>query len=244
MDRLPQAFVPAIGQRVRYGARLCAIEQSAANVTLHYQTGGGRAHVVADYCIVTVPFPVLRHVEVTPAFSPGKRRAIRQLRYDASAKIFLQFAHRFWEVDDGIRGGGTITDLPIRNVFYPDHGRDTGRGVVLASYTWSEDAQRWGSLPPAERLEQALENLAVIHPQALAEYEVGASKVWHDDPYAGGAFALFEPGQQSLLHEHVIAPEGRVHFAGEHASLAHAWIQGAIESGLRAALEIHLRATA
>ena len=57
--------------------------------------------------------------------------------------------------------------------------------------------------------------------------------MWHDDPYAGGAFALFEPGQQSLLHEHIIAPEGRIHFAGEHASLAHAWIQGAIESGLR-----------
>jgi monoamine oxidase len=43
------------------------------------------------------------------------------------------------------------------------------------------------------------------------------------------------------LHEHIIAPEGRVHFAGEHASLAHAWIQGAIESGLRAAREIHER---
>ena len=27
------------------------------------------------------------------------------------------------------------------------------------------------------------------------------------------------------------------HFAGEHASLAHAWIQGAVESGLRAARE-------
>jgi monoamine oxidase len=32
-----------------------------------------------------------------------------------------------------------------------------------------------------------------------------------------------------------IAPEERIHFAGEHASLAHAWIQGASESGLRAA---------
>ena len=50
---------------------------------------------------------------------------------------------------------------------------------------------------------------------------------------------LFEPGQQSLLHNHIIAPEGRVHFAGEHASLAHAWIQGAIESGLRAAGEVN-----
>jgi monoamine oxidase len=133
-----------------------------------------------------------------------------------------------------------VTDLPIRNVFYPDHGRETGRGVLLASYTWAEDAQRWGSLSRADRLEQALENLAQIHPQAPADYEVGASKMWHDDPFAGGAFALFEPGQQSLLHEHIVAPEGRVHFAGEHASLAHAWIQGAIESGLRAASAIHL----
>jgi monoamine oxidase len=66
--------------------------------------------------------------------------------------------------------------------------------------------------------------------------------MWHDDPYAGGAFALFEPGQQSLLHEHIVAAEGRVHFAGEHASLAHAWIQGAIESGLRVASEINARA--
>jgi monoamine oxidase len=111
--------------------------------------------------------------------------------------------------------------------------------VLLASYTWSEDAQRWGSLPPDERIAQALENVAQIHPQVVDCFEVGASWMWHDDPYAGGAFALFEPSQQGLLHEHIIAPEGRVHFAGEHASLAHAWIQGAIESGLRAAREIH-----
>jgi len=48
----------------------------------------------------------------------------------------------------------------------------------------------------------------------------------------GGAFALFDPGQQTLLHEEIIKPEGRIHFAGEHASLYHAWIQGAFESGL------------
>jgi monoamine oxidase len=41
------------------------------------------------------------------------------------------------------------------------------------------------------------------------------------------------------LHDAIVAPEGRVHFAGEHASLSHAWIQGAIESGLRTASEVH-----
>ena len=63
--------------------------------------------------------------------------------------------------------------------------------------------------------------------------------MWHEDEFACGAFALFLPGQTSLLHDDIVAPEGRIHFAGEHASTAHRWIQGAIESGLRAALEVH-----
>jgi monoamine oxidase len=239
MDRLPNAFVPALQNRIRFGAKMVAIEQSEAGVTIQYRNAAGQFQVQGDFAIVTVPFAVLRHVEVNPAFSRAKQRAIRQLHYDASAKVLLQFRRRFWEDDDGIFGGGTVTDLPIRIVYYPDHGRETGRGVVLASYTWSEDAQRWGSLAPHDRIAQALENFVCIHPQAAEFFEVGTTKMWHDDEFAGGAFALFDPGQQSLLHRHIIAPEGRVHFAGEHASLAHAWIQGAIESGLRAARDVH-----
>ena len=238
-DRLPNSFVPLLRHHIRFGARMIAIDQSDRDVTVHYQTAAGRFQAVGDHAIITVPFPVLRHIEVLKPFSRAKQRAIRQLHYDASAKIFLQFKRRFWEEDEGIFGGGTVTDLAVRNLFYPEHGRETGRGVILASYTWSEDAQRWGSLSPSERIVQALENVARIHPQAPEEFEVGASKMWHDDEFAGGAFALFDPGQQTLLHDHIVGPEGRIHFAGEHASLAHAWIQGAIESGLHAAHEIH-----
>ena len=221
---------------------MVAIEQHDAGVTVHCRNASGRFSETADYVVLTTPFPVLRHVDVLTPFSRLKQRAIRQLHYDASAKVFLQFRRRFWEEDDGIVGGGTVTDLAVRNVYYPDHGRPTGRGVVLASYTWGEDAQRWGSLSPEDRVVQALEDVARIHPQAPDEFEAGASKMWHDDEFAGGAFALFDPGQQTLLFEAICAPEGRIHFAGEHASLSHAWIQGAIESGVRAAAEIHERA--
>ena len=243
MDRLPRAFLPELSSRIRFGARMVAIDQTADSVCVHYQTATGRMRAHADHAIIAVPFPVLRHVEMLKPMSMNKRRAIRQLHYDASAKILFQCRRRFWEEDDGIFGGGTVTDLAIRNIFYPESGRETGRGILLASYTWSEDAQRWGSLSNEERIVQALENVAVIHPQIKTEFEVGASKSWHDDPFAGGAFALFEPRQQKLLYDHIIAPEGRVHFAGEHASLHHAWIQGAIESGLRSASEINAMAT-
>jgi len=242
MDRLPGAFLPRVGNHTRFGAKVFAIEQDESSVTIHYRTRGGHFQARGNYAVLTVPFPVLRHIEVRPAFTRSKQKAIRQLTYDASAKVFLQFRRRFWEEDEGIFGGASVTDLAIRNVFYPEHGQETGRGVVLASYTWSHDAQRWGSLSPEDRIDQALEGLTAIHPQAAAEFEVGASKMWHDDEFAGGAFALFDPGQQTQLHEAICQPENRVFFAGEHTSLHHAWIQGAIESGLRVAGQIHQQA--
>ena len=201
-DQLPRAFLPELvvaDPLRREGRRHRPVRRRASRV--HCRNAGSRWAVDADYAVLTVPFPVLRHVEVLTPFSRLKQRAIRQLHYDASAKVFLQFRRRFWEEDDGIVGGGTVTDLAVRNVYYPDHGRDTGRGVMLASYTWGEDAQRWGSLSPDDRIVQALEDVTRIHPQAIDEFEVGASKMWHDDEFAGGAFALFDPGQQTLLYD-------------------------------------------
>ena len=42
----------------------------------------------------------------------------------------------------------------------------------------------------------------------------------------------------TTLQPHVATVEGRLHFAGEHASLVPGWMQGALESGERAAKEI------
>lgn len=239
MDHFPRSFLPSLKDKIRFGCILNAVDQTDTQVILHYDTRGGRRTITADHAIITIPFSVLRHVEIIKPFSRGKQRAIRQLHYDASAKIFMQCRRRFWEEDDGIFGGGTFTDLPIRTMWYPEHGRETGRGVLLASYTWADDAQRWGSLTPADRISQALEDVAQIHPQVNDEFEVGGSKMWHDDEFACGAFALFEPEQITCLHEHIISSEGRIHFAGEHASLTHRWMQGSIESALRAVEKIH-----
>ena len=48
--------------------------------------------------------------------------------------------------------------------------------------------------------------------------------------------------QTTTLMPHVGTPEGRLHFAGEHASAWHGWMQGALVSGRRAALEVHTAA--
>ena len=153
---------------------------------------------------------------------------------------------RFWERLPGeLQGGQVVTDRPVRNLYYPPHGAETGRGVVLASYTWGDDAEGWASLPPAVRVSEAAEQLAEVHfgIEGLGDVGVlvegGASKSWHDDEFAGGAYALFDPGQYRLTDALREPAGGRIFFAGEHLSDKHAWIQGALESGIQAAHDLH-----
>jgi monoamine oxidase len=241
MDCLPKAFLPELGSRIQFGAALVALDFTDNSVTVHYQTKTGLQQMAADFAIVAIPYPTLRFVDVVKSFSPGKQVAIRQLHYGSAVKTMLQCRRRFWEEDEGLCGGSTVTDLPLRQIYYPDQVKGTKKGVLLGSYTFGEEAKRWTSFPSDDRIAQTLKYLTRFHPQIMQEFEVGYSHVWGEDKFAGGAFALFEPGQQARLHAHIATPEGAVHFAGEHTSLKHMWIEGAVESGLRAASEVHAR---
>ncbi len=211
----------------------------------------------ADYAIVTIPFTALRVIDVSPQFSYPKRRAIIELHYDSATKVLLEFSERFWEWDeakwrrflpDEYRGhasvgGGSVTDHPCRFIYYPSHTpASTSRGgVVLASYTWADDANRWDSMPEEDRYNLALDGLVTIYGKGIRRFYTGYGKTesWMNNYYALGEAAVFAPGQITALHPYIQKPEGRVHFAGEHTSMKHAWIEGAIESAVRVALEIH-----
>ena len=107
------------------------------------------------------------------------------------------------------------------------------------NFAWGQDAARWGAMDEETRIEQALEDVERIHPWIGEEFEVGASHAWYDDPWARGAFALFEPEQQTNLQADIVRPEGRVHFAGEHTCYAFTgYMEGALQSGFRLARKI------
>lgn len=137
-------------------------------------------------------------------------------------------------------GGGSITDNPNRFLYYPSHpvpGSDGG--VILASYTWADDARRWDSMDDKARYKFALRGLRVIHGNRIWLYCArGATQSWARSPYAFGEAAVFSAGQLTNLHPHIPTPEGPIHFAGEHTSLKHAWVEGSLESAIRVALEI------
>ena len=79
----------------------------------------------------------------------------------------------------------------------------------------------------------------MILPAISEHYEGGASVCWDEDVWARGAYAWFKPGQMESLLPHIARPEGRVHFAGDHTSPWPGWMNGALQSGARAAREVN-----
>lgn len=248
-DRLPVALTARLGSKPRLGAEVVRLEQDPLRrrAAAIYRERDRLRRAEGDFVLCTLPFPVLSRLEVEPALSGPKRRAIRELNYDASTKILAVTRRRFWEQDDGIFGGGTFTDLPTGTTWYPadnaaarDPKVSARPAVLLASYSWGQAARRLATLSHTDRSALALTHLARVHPQLAQGGLVRRTASWSWDNHrgSGGAFAWFMPGQWSALHRHVVAPEGRIHFAGEHASLTHTWMQGALESGLRAVREM------
>ncbi len=244
MDALPKAFLSQLNENIfmRYKVEKIIQENSKVMMQVNHEQTIERFMVTGDVAIVTIPFSALRFVEIQPynLFSYYKRRAIRELNYIAATKIAIEFKSRFWE-KTGQGGGKSITDLPIRFTYYPSYGIQTpGAATVLASYTWADEALTWDSLPNRERIRYALKNLAEIYGDIVySEFVTGTSFSWSKNPYSCGAFTAFEPGQELELFPYITPPSGKVHFAGEHTTLTHGWMQGAIESGVRVAYEVN-----
>jgi monoamine oxidase len=233
-DQLPKALARSLGGRVHYRTTLERVRQNKKQVTVTVNAAGRRSQISADYLICAIPFTVLRSIEVSPAFSEGKQRAIRELTYNSVTRVYVQSPTRSW-VADGL-SGFAATDLPIGTVWDCTEGQPGVRGI-LECYTSGERARRLASLSEPQRIGMAVENLQKVFPGVSNERS--ASVAWDADPLVKGAFAWFKRDQMSTLLPHIAGREGRVFFAGEHTSPWFGWMQGALESGNRAAHEVN-----
>ena len=235
MDRLPQALARLFGaQNITLGARVTAVaEAPGGGVSVSWD--GGAEPAKFDKVLMALPPAALRMI-ATPQWSPAKTQAIRSLHFEPLYKIGMLFKTRFWEqVGAPAMGGQSITDLPSRWFVYPSYGiGDKGPGVLLL-YSWMTDAVGWLPQPENERIRLALRDLQAVYQGQVdvASLFVKAFEVnWTEQPSTGDA--MFFPGQFKNLFNVARQPEGNVYFAGEHLSVHHTWIVGAIDSALLA----------
>jgi monoamine oxidase len=139
-------------------------EFEGEKITAHYENVILRQRYERrfDLVILALPFSALRHVRMKNLARQGKRQALRQLHYDNACKVLLEFKEPFWKNKHGIEGGKTITDLPVRQIFYPNKCQNNNN-VLLASYTWGDDSLRWTGLSNDDRLRFALRDVSRVH---------------------------------------------------------------------------------
>jgi monoamine oxidase len=245
MDMIARAFAREVGDLIRFNAKVKSIRQDERGVSVTYEdTAGKPATASADWCLCTIPLSILSQIEMN--VGAKMQAAINAVPYVPSLKVGLQFKRRFWEQDEGIYGGISYTDLPIRLIGYPNTGYgSSGKAVLLGAYAFSSVyGYEFTALSPAERIAKALEDGAHIHPQYREEFENGIAVAWHRHPGVLGCSGSWTDATRAQHYENLCALDGRVLLAGEHASYLGGWQEGALLSSLDAISRLHRRVLA
>ena len=233
-DRLPRAIASSLSGRLRLNTVLRKVLQRKSGLVVTVEESGARRQMPADYLVAALPASTLKDVRFEPGLPDDQRRAISQLRYGPATRMVLQFAKPYWRRRGRRRAYGT--DLPIGAVWDGSEDQRASPAILLllAGGRASNELQEIVSV---EGDRGVLERLAWLGKPA----RLLASRVvtWEHDSWAHGGYAIFDPQFDPVLRSWLSRPAGRIVFAGEHTSNAwQGYMNGAIESGKRAAAEI------
>ncbi|MBW7455004.1 flavin monoamine oxidase family protein [Paenibacillus sepulcri] len=241
MDMISKAFEKRVGHQIKYKAEVKEIRQSSSGVRIVYtdlQKNVDR-EVTGDFCICTIPLSVLKGIPAD--FSPNMAKAISSVGYASAGKMGLQFKRRFWEEDEQIYGGNTMTNMDITQMYYPPTKYFSKKGILLGYYVFGSNADKLGKMSYQEREKHAMMQGAKIHPQFYDEFQTSFSIDWKKIKYNLGGWVSYSGDDRKTYYPTLCKPDGRIYLAGEHISYITAWQAGAIESARSVVTDIHQR---
>jgi len=252
-ELLPQAIAAKLPP-IKFGWRLTAIDAKSDphTVVLSFQTAGGAKQVVADKVILTIPFPVLRKLDISKAgFDDRKLKAINELGAGRTAKLQLQFRKRLWNQSGprGISNGNSLADLGFQDTWEVSR-KQGGASGIINNFTGGDTAAALLASSPYARADTdgKVKTDAV---NFLAKFEKvfpGISAEWNGratlstpfiDPLALSSYSYRKVGQYTAFGSYEGVPQGSIHFAGEHCSEKfQGFMEGGAREGERAANEV------
>jgi monoamine oxidase len=240
-DQLPKALANALGGRVIYNSPVVRLAHRSDGVTVTVRNRAGLQEVRADHCICALPFPLLRQIEIEPAFPDLKMRAIAGYELAPISRVYLQTRTRFWRNDPlGALGGLNMvgTDTPAERIWNTSQLQPDPVMGMLQTYMFDENALAFARIAPEQRVSASMQTVTKFLPGLADQVVASYYKVWHEDPWQKGAFAFLKPNEFEWMWPAARRAEGRVHFAGEHTSAWGAYQNGALESAERCVEEI------
>jgi monoamine oxidase len=233
-DRLATEMARRLQAPPEFHAVVRRVRQDDASVIATIETDGRLVERRADFLVSGLPATTLRDVVFEPALPEVLHDALVHLRYGPATRLLLQFTERFWKKLGRPTAFGS--DQPTGAVWDGNEQQRGPAGILslLAGGSASAALQRMlddeGVRGVADRLRWLGRPSTLVASHAIT---------WEHDPWARGGYAYFDPAFDPRWREVFARPAGRIVFAGEHTSLRwQGYMNGAIESGQRAAAEI------
>jgi monoamine oxidase len=218
--RLIEAMLADAQPELGLSTPVKAVRQQGEQVVVTTEAG---ETVSARALVLTLPLNVLGSIEFSPALSPEKRAAASEGHAGAGVKLHVAVAGRVGTFSGLAPWPAPLTSLSTEYA-EPDATVLTAFGPSGALLDINDD----------EAIQLAVRRML---PEAEVQWAVGYD--WNADPYARGTWCVFRPGQLTRHLEELQRPEGRVVYAsGDNANGWRGFIDGAIESGLRAGREV------
>jgi len=233
-QRLPEAMAAALKEPVMLNAGVTAIlsENDRASVTL----ADGRT-LDAKRIIITAPFAALRSVTIDAPMHPAQLAAINELDYTRCTQLHYRPTKKFWQAD-GLPPSMWTDSHVARFLALRNNPNDPDDITSFVVYANDRSAQHLDKLGAKDANKYVLSVLAKLRPSSVDALEFVKFVSWQNDPFAGGAYAAWKPGQISKFGAHYSAPAGRLHFAGAHTSIVTRGMEAAMQSAERVVFEV------
>jgi monoamine oxidase len=231
-QQIPNAIYSNLGSQVIFGRKLGKISRNNSGKYLLYFEDNSM--VSADIVVMTLPFSVLRNIDISGLQLPGwKTNAINNLGYGTNAKLLMGFNGRPWR--NYHSSGYIFTNGTPNN---PSDFIQTGW-----DNTWMQPGTAGGFTAYAGGNQGAalslastntfLNQLEAMWPGSLAAYNGNAKLIhWPSNPWSLGSYSCWKVGQITTISGAEILPVDNLYFAGEHTSaLNQGFMEGAAATG-------------
>jgi len=226
----------ALGDRVARSAPVQRVAQDDDGVTVRHARGEARAR----FAVVAVPPALAGRIDYDPPLPAARDQLTQRMPMGSVIKCVAVYSAPFWRAR-GYSGEAVLDRGPVR-IAFDDSPEDGGHGA-LVGFVLADAARRIGAASAAERRREVLAALARCFGDEAARPVDYVEKDWSEEPWTRGCYAgLMPPGALTSYGAALRAPVGRIHWAGTETAVRwNGYMDGAIESGERAAREIVAR---
>lgn len=235
-ELLPQAMAKKLGDAVILNKPVVGVAANPDGIEVRC---GDESRYRAKFLICATPLAPLRSVKFESGLPSAVAKAIAVVPAMDITKVFIDVKKPFWE-SDGL-SAAMWTDTLAGDVGVLRQGEASDRITGLVARVRGFQSQLLDTMGEEEAGRCVVAAIEALRPAAKGQLKFARLKSWARDPYARGTWVEWAPGQVHEFLPELIKPAGRIHFAGEHASLANRGMEAAMEAGERAALEVMAR---